>query len=100
MLLIRLMCQKFPLRGAVIQKLGALTIDCRLRSRGEDFRFGINKKGMVVLAGLSPEETFEFEELLCQDGCSIRMRELMAKHRGANEELTSEGCGCPSRTRE
>ncbi|MGY4234716.1 hypothetical protein ACVIIW_003663 [Bradyrhizobium sp. USDA 4449] len=51
---------------------------------GEDFRYGINKKGMVVLAGLSPEETFEFEELLYQDSSSIRMRELLAKHRRAN----------------
>ena len=35
--------------------------------RAAYFRFGTNSKGMVVLAGLSPEETFELEHLLYQN---------------------------------
>jgi hypothetical protein len=59
----------------------------------DDLRFGISKKGMVVLAGLSPEETFELEQLVFQNdpASEARLRVLFAKHWGAAEEPTSEG---------
>ena len=50
------------------------------------FCFGLDARGMVVLKGLSPEETFEYEELANQcnelrnlaDQC--RLDALSAKH--------------------
>lgn len=47
------------------------------------FRFFTNSRGMVVLAGLSPAETFELEDLLfgVKDPASqARLDALCAKH--------------------
>ena len=54
--------------------------------RAAYFRYGTNSKGMVVLAGLSPEETFELEHLLYQNehnrsaADQARLDKLCEKH--------------------
>jgi hypothetical protein len=50
------------------------------------FQFTINAKGLVVLAGLSPDETLELEELLNQHDAhrsvsdTMRLEALCEKH--------------------
>lgn len=50
------------------------------------FRFQLDRRGRVILRGLTPEETFEFEELNNQcekhltDGARRRLDELCTRH--------------------
>jgi hypothetical protein len=53
-----------------------------------EFPFNINAKAVICLAGLSPAETLELEELLFHDGtpsAAARLKELCDKHEGAEK---------------